>query len=159
MVCIRWCTPEDKPRGIKEQQNDVNWKDGLRLLFGNLQMLAVFSLVVVCGYSLSFLQNYVYINMHQLYKTFDQADIAGRDTSFFRIAFAIGGVAAYWFSGVATVRFGPDAVMCAAVSCLPFCFFLYGGGVGEDLDGWTKAGFFLAEFLRSGVYAALWSEY
>jgi hypothetical protein len=64
LVCIRWCTPEDKPRGIKEQQNDVNWKDGLRLLFGNLQMLAVFSLVVVCGYSLSFLQNYVYINMH-----------------------------------------------------------------------------------------------
>lgn len=107
------------------------------------------------GYTLGFVENFCYINMRQVYERHGQA--IGRDMTICRMFLSIGGIISWFFAGSLGKRFGSEVVMFMAVLCLPFCLFLY-GGVALELNNWTKAGFFVAESIRSGVYAALWSN-
>lgn len=137
-------------------QSSFEWKEKLLVIITDIQILTLFSLVVLMGYTLGFIENFCYINIRQIYKDHGQLGIVGRDVSICRIFLSIGGILSWFYAGSWGKRFGTGLVMCAAVSCLPFCFFLY-AGVTSELNFWTKAGFFLAESIRSGVYAALWS--
>ena len=164
------CVPEDvdvaktssshhkKVRELQAQisHSTIDWKDGLRVVLGHVQILSIFGLVAVTGYSLGFLENFCYINIRELYKQHGQTDVAARDVSLCRLFYSFGGVLSWWYSGSWNSRLGADVVMWTAVGCLPLCFFLY-AGIGSGLDRWTKFGFFLSESLRSGIFAALWS--
>eukprot|EP00804_Cyclotella_cryptica_P017414 CCRYP_016638-RB/>CCRYP_016638-RB protein AED:0.07 eAED:0.07 QI:634/1/1/1/0.6/0.66/6/48/317 len=163
LACLILFVPEGSPtpvdRRAKEsdtQQKPPEWNERLRVIIGDVQILTLFSLVVLMGYTLGFIENFCYMNMRQIYKDNGQLEIVGRDVSICRIFLSIGGILSWFFAGSWGKRFGTDVVMCAAVCCLPFCFFLY-AGVTAELNYWTKAGFFMAESIRSGVYAALWS--
>lgn len=135
-------------------KESVHWKDGARLIITDIQIMVLFSLVIVMGYTLGFIENFCYMNMRQIYERHDQS--IARDMTICRMFLSVGGVVSWFFAGSWGKRFGTDIVMFTAVFCLPFCLFLY-GGVTSELNNWTKAGFFLAESIRSGVYAALWS--
>lgn len=147
---------EDKHnKSIETAQKSVDWKDGVRLILGNVQILGLFSLVILMGYTLGFVENFCYINMRQIYERNGQS--IGRDMTICRIFLSVGGIISWFFAGSWGKKFGSEVVMFTAVLCLPICLFLY-GGVSSELNDWTKAGFFLAESIRSGVYAALWSN-
>lgn len=163
LACLILFVPEGSSlpadRRAKESerpQSSFEWKEKLLVIITDIQILTLFSLVVVMGYTLGFIENFCYINIRQIYKDHGQLEIVGRDISICRIFLSIGGILSWFFAGSWGKRFGTGLVMCAAVACLPFCFFLY-AGVTAELNYWTKAGFFLAESIRSGVYAALWS--
>jgi len=141
---------------LKDTKHTITWKDGLLVMLSDIQILSLFSLIIVTGFSMGFLENFCYINIRQLYKAHGKTDVVGRDVSLCRVFFSLGGVLTWWCSGSWTKRFGSDMVMVAAVCCLPFCFFLY-SGIGSDFTGWTTAGIWIAESVRSGIYAALWS--
>mmetsp|Transcript_22828 Transcript_22828/g.46947 ORF Transcript_22828/g.46947 Transcript_22828/m.46947 type:complete len:484 (+) Transcript_22828:337-1788(+) len=137
-------------------RNGTTWKEGARMVFGNSQILTLFSMVAVTGYSLGFLENFCYINLRQIYTKHGQMSLAGRDISLCRVFTSLGGVLCWFYSGSLQSRFGPDSVMFSSVCCLPLCFFLY-AGIGGRLGPATKAGFLLSEAIRSGIFAALWS--
>ena len=134
----------------------ADWREGLRVIFGDVRILSVFGLVATAGYSLAILENFCYINIRQLYDENGMMDIAGRDIGLYRVFHSLGGTLAWWYSGSLGGAFGTDAVMFASVCCLPLCFYLY-AGVGTELDALTKLGFLAAEAVRSGIFAALWS--
>lgn len=144
---------ENKNKAIK-QNTSVKWKDGFRLIISDIQILGLFSLVILMGYTLGFVENFCYMNMRQIYERNGQP--IGKDMTICRMCVTIGGIISWFFAGSWGKRFGTEIVMFASVCCLPFCLFLY-GGVTSELNNWTKAGFFLAESIRSGVYASLWS--
>lgn len=120
----------------------------------DIQIMGLFSLVILMGYTLGFVENFCYMNMRQIYEKHGQS--IGRDMTICRICLSMGGIFSWFFAGTWGKRFGPEPVMFTAVLCLPFCLFLY-GGITSELNNWAKIGFFLAESIRSGVYAALWS--
>ena len=134
----------------------ADWREGLRVIFGDVRILSVFGLVATAGYSLAILENFCYINIRQLYAKNGMLEIAGRDIGLYRVFHSLGGTLAWWYSGSLGGAFGTDAVMFASVCCLPLCFYLY-AGVGTELDALTKLGFLAAEAVRSGIFAALWS--
>ena len=134
----------------------ADWREGLRVIFGDVRILSVFGLVATAGYSLAILENFCYINIRQLYAKNGMMEIAGRDIGLYRVFHSLGGTLAWWYSGSLGGAFGTDAVMFASVCCLPLCFYLY-AGVGTELDAITKLGFLAAEAVRSGIFAALWS--
>ena len=134
----------------------ADWREGLRVIFGDVRILSVFGLVATAGYSLAILENFCYINIRQLYAKNGMMEIAGRDIGLYRVFHSLGGTLAWWYSGSLGGAFGTDAVMLASVCCLPLCFYLY-AGVGTELDALTKLGFLTAEAVRSGIFAALWS--
>ncbi len=138
------------------QRYAADWREGLRVIFGDVRILYVFGLVATAGYSLAILENFCYINIQRMYAENGMTDIAGRDISLYRVFHSLGGTLAWWYSGALGRMFGTDAVMFASVCCLPLCFYLY-AGVGTDLDLLTKLGFLMAEAIRSGIFAALWS--
>lgn len=151
------CTSQkNQEKKVHVSQSGGDWKDGMRVLFSDVQILSLFSLIAVTGYSMGFLENFCYISIRQLYKTHGQEDFAGRDITLCRVFYSIGGVVCWFYSGAMQSYMGPNTVMFASVCCLPLCFFLY-AGVGLDLDIVTKVGIFLAEALRSGIFAVLWS--
>ncbi len=138
------------------QRYAADWREGLRVIFGDVRILYVFGLVATAGYSLAILENFCYINIQRMYAEYGMTDIAGRDISLYRVFHSLGGTLAWWYSGALGRMVGTDAVMFASVCCLPLCFYLY-AGVGTDLDLLTKLGFLMAEAIRSGIFAALWS--
>ncbi len=150
----RNCTHQRKNSHIF--RNGTAWKDGAMVIFGSSQLLALFSMVAVTGFSLGFLENFCYINLRQIYTKHGQMELVGRDISLCRVFTSLGGVLCWFYSGALQSRFGPDSVMFASVSCLPLCFFLY-AGIEDRLGPVTKAGFLLSEAIRSGIFAALWS--
>ena len=135
-----------------------DWKEGLRVIFSSMQILLVFGLVITMGYSLSILENFCYINIRQLYITHNMLDVAGRDIGFYRICYSLGGTLTWWYAGSLSRMLGSDVVMIIAVGCLPLCFFGYAGFGSSGLGMYTKLGIVMAEALRSGIFAALWSN-
>ncbi len=85
-------------------------------------------------------------------------DVAGRDIGFYRICYSIGGTLTWWYAGSLSRTLGPDVVMIISVGCLPLCFFGYAGFGSSGLGIYTKLGIVMAEALRSGIFAALWSN-
>jgi predicted MFS family arabinose efflux permease len=168
-----------KEKELTKQQVSVSWEGKIRVIFGDVQILSIFSLVILMGYAmgcesaklvlfnaiflmwvlkLSFavIENFCYINIRQIYKDHGQTSIAGRDFSICRAVYSLGGILSWFFAGSLSKKYGSGLVSIIAISCLPLCFFLY-AGVTSELDYLTKAGFCLAESIRNGVYAALWS--
>lgn len=134
-----------------------DWREGLRVIFSDVQILMVFGLVITMGYSLSILENFCYINIRQLYITHNMLDVAGRDIGLYRICYSIGGTLTWWYAGSLSRKLGSDVVMIISVGCLPLCFFGYAGFGSSGLGVYTKLGIVMAEALRSGIFAALWS--
>lgn len=149
------CSAVMKENNPSQTAQHVDWKEGLRVIFSDIQILSVFGLVAITGYSMAILENFCYINIRTLYSKYETMDAAGRDISLYRVFFSIGGTLTWWFSGSLSTRFGSGAVMFTSVCCLPICFFLY-AGLGTELDGLTKLGFLVAEAIRSGIFAALY---
>lgn len=85
-------------------------------------------------------------------------DVAGRDIGFYRICYSLGGTLTWWYAGSLSRRLGSDVVMLISVACLPLCFFGYAGFGSSGLGICTKLGIVMAEALRSGIFAALWSN-
>ena len=83
--------------------------------------------------------------------------MAGRDIGFYRICYSIGGALTWWYAGSLSRKLGSDVVMLISVGCVPLCFFGY-AGIGSGMDIYTKLGIAMAEALRSGIFAALWSN-
>jgi len=158
------CVPTDQS-STKEvhttqlSKRKVGWKEGVRVILSDAGLFGIFGLVTVAGFSMAILENFCYINIRKQYAESDMMDVAGREISFYRICFSLGGTLTWWFAGSWSRRFGSDVVMFAAVCCLPICFFSYAGlGSGSGVDQLTKVGFLIAEAIRSGVFAALWSN-
>ncbi len=141
----------------KTKHRAADWREGLRVIFGDARILSVFGLVATAGYSLAILENFCYIHIRRLYAENGMMDVAGRDIGMYRVFHSLGGTLAWWYSGRLGGAFGTDAVMLASVCCLPLCFYLYAGGPGAGLDVPTRLGFLAAEAVRSGIFAALWS--
>ena len=148
-----------KQQQQKQQPTPTSdWKEGLRVIFSEVQILLVFGLVVTMGFSLSILENFCYINIRQLYITHDMLDVAGRDIGVYRICYSIGGTLTWWYAGSLSRKLGSDVVMIISVGCLPLCFFGYAGFGSSGLGVYTKLSIAMAEALRSGIFAALWSN-
>mmetsp|Transcript_2595 Transcript_2595/g.4601 ORF Transcript_2595/g.4601 Transcript_2595/m.4601 type:complete len:440 (-) Transcript_2595:184-1503(-) len=162
LIVMLYCVPPNQhtTKKIVASQmthRTIDWKEGIRVVFGNVQILTIFGLVAITGYSTAILENFCYINIRQLYTKHGMMNVAGRDISLYRVCFSLGGTLTWWFSGSWSKRLGSEVVMFASVCCLPLCFFLY-AGVGSELDGLTKVGFLTSEAIRSGIFAALWGN-
>lgn len=138
----------------KDKAIKSNWKDGIRLILGDIQILVLFSLIIFMGYTLGFADNFCYMNMRQIFEKNEEP--IGQFFTICRMCLCIGGIVSWFFAGSLTKRFGSELVMFAALFCMPICLFLY-GGISQELNFLTKCGFLLAESIRSGVYAILWS--
>lgn len=178
IVFMLRCLPKDTNRASKmlhtksgRLHNNSDWKQGLRVIVGDANLLATFCLIAITGYSMSILEYFCYINIRRLYAETGPSESAGRDIGTFRAFYSFGGAASWYFSGRWMRALGQEAVMVASVCCLPVCFFLYSGAwwqgsvlaslmaSSSELGGLgvpTKVGFALAEVLRGGIFAALW---
>jgi len=161
-MCLLSFVPEKPPKRVAHKMEDtktiqsLSWKETIGVVAADARILGLFSLVIVMGYTMGFVENFCYINMRQIYEKHGQS--IGRDITICRVFLSIGGIISWFFSGSLGKRFGPDNIMLIAIFCLPFSLWLYSGGVApEELNTWTTTGFFLAESIRSGVYATLWS--
>jgi hypothetical protein len=150
----------------QQQQQRHDWKEGLHVIMNNAQLLIVFGLVATAGLCLAILENFCYINIKQLYTHHDALEVVGRDMSIYRLFTSAGGTLAWWYSGYLGKRLGTNVVMYTSICSLPICFYLYAGGGGGGDDGgggmsiihwYTKLGFIIAEMIRSGIFAILWS--
>jgi len=140
-----------------QKQHHGGWKEAILFVFSNAQILSVFGLVAITGYSMGILENFCYINIRQLYADHGSMDAVGRDISIYRAFYTLGGTLTWFYSGYWIERLGSDIVMFVSICCLPVCLFLYAGGVAHELDILMKLGFLIAEAIRSSIFAALWS--
>ena len=145
----------------QQQQQQHDWKEGLHVIINDAQLLIVFGLVATAGLCLAILENFCYINIKQLYTYHDALEVVGRDMSIYRLFTSAGGTLAWWYSGYLGKRLGTNVVMYTSICSLPICFYLYAGGAGGDgmsiIHWYTKLGFIIAEMIRSGIFAILWS--
>lgn len=161
------CTPSNQrnKKEIKQtnendnlNKNCTDWKRSVLEAFtNNAEMTSIFITVAVTGFSMAMLENFCYINIKTMYQEHGQEERIGREISMYRMLYTFGGVLAWWFSGAWNKRLGPNGVIIASVCLIPPCMFSY-AGVGAGLDLWTKMGFFVAEAIRSAIFAALWSS-
>ena len=152
---------QQKQHHHQQQQQRHDWKEGLHVIMNNAQLLIVFGLVATAGLCLAILENFCYINIKQLYTHHDALEVVGRDMSIYRLFTSAGGTLAWWYSGYLGKRLGTNVVMYTSICSLPICFYLYAGGDdggGMSIIHWyTKLGFIIAEMIRSGIFAILWS--
>eukprot|EP00581_Thalassiosira_minuscula_P003229 CAMPEP_0183735954 /NCGR_PEP_ID=MMETSP0737-20130205/48054_1 /TAXON_ID=385413 /ORGANISM="Thalassiosira miniscula, Strain CCMP1093" /LENGTH=351 /DNA_ID=CAMNT_0025969835 /DNA_START=79 /DNA_END=1131 /DNA_ORIENTATION=- len=82
-----------------QKQHHGGWKEAILFVFSNAQILSVFGLVAITGYSMGILENFCYINIRQLYADHGSMDAVGRDISIYRAFYTLGGTLTWFYSG------------------------------------------------------------